>query len=407
MSSGSGTTTGTIKIGTFSTSNLKAQPFGYEGDARSGETATILQVSGLVRPSEWLTFKGVYDAWRNLRIADPDTLVSKTVGTTVLVSASANGVQWTDKPSWFTEAPSATQVGAYVEVSATLVDAAEALAVFLKQESTVDCARIKADLEKQKAEKDCEITALSANSAALAIDLAEQDVELELINRNAELAAKEPEKANLAELDYKFEVQSKQGQVSKVATYATTIAGLDQDLEVAQSNATKAAFDPTKQATLAGNEFDLEVLQNTAQITALGSRMSALKASRQLRELYNKELSEDIPNFGSRALGSATIQLTEPEESRISTPSFELTATGNALISGALKPVKSLEISGILTSGTRANVLAWYDSRVGVRPAPGSLFPLGVPTFEVESVLVGGAKGSRTTVRVSVVEIPA
>jgi hypothetical protein len=135
--------------------------------------------------------------------------------------------------------------------------------------------------------------------------------------------------------------------------------------------------------------------------------MSALKASRQLRELYNKELSEDIPNFGSRVLGSATIQLTEPEETRISTPSFELTATGNALISGALKPVKSLEISGILTSGTRANVLAWYDSRVGVRPAPGSLFPLGVPTFEVESVLVGGAKGSRTTVRVSVVEIPA
>jgi len=407
MSSGGSLATGAVTIGAFSTSALRAQPFGYEGDARNGETATIVQVSGLVKPSEWLTFKGVYDGWRNLRIADTDTLVSKTVGTTVLVSASANGVQWTNKPCWFTEAPSATQVGAYVEVNATLVDAAEALAVFLKRESTVDCARVKADLEKQKAEKDCEIAALSANSSALAIDLAEQDVELELINRNAELAAKEPEKANLAELDYKFEVQSKQGQAAKVATYATTIAGLDQDLELAQSNATKTAFDPTKQATLAGNALDLEVLQNTAQIAALGSRMSTLKASRQLRELYDKELSEDIPNFGSRVLGSATIQLTEPEESRTSTPSFELTATGNALISGALKPVKSLEINGILTSGTRASVLAWYDSRVGSRPAPGSLFPTSVPTFEVESILVSGAKGSRTTVRVSAVEIPA
>ena len=406
MPSGSGPVPGTITIGTFSTSALRAQPFGYEGDARNGETATVVQFSGLVRPSEWLAFKGVYDGWRNLRIADPDTLVSKTVGTTISVTASANGVQWTSKPCWFTEAPSATQVGAYVEVNATLVDAAEALAVFLKQESTVDCARIKADLEKQKAEKDCEIAALSANSSALAIDLAEQDVELELINRNAELAAREPEKGDLAELDYRSEVQAKQGQVAKVETYATSIADLDQDLEVAQSNATKAAFDPTKRATLAGNEFDLEVLQNTAQIAALSTRLTALKASRQLRELYDKALSEDLPNFGTQALGSATVQLVEPPDSRINTPSFELTATGNALITGALKVVKTREINGFLTSGDRAAVLAWYDSRVVARPAPGSLFPAGPPTFEVESILVSGAKGSRTNVRISVIEIP-
>jgi hypothetical protein len=655
-----------VTIGAFSSNKLRAQPFGYEGDARNGLTATTLEFSGLVKPSEWLAFKGIYDAWRNLRIQDQDTLVSKTVGTTVSVTASANGVSWTNKPCWFTEAPSASQFGTMVEVSATLVDAAEALQVFLKEESGTDCARIKADLEKQKAETDCEITALQSGLAddfadqevalelirgnadfdarvLFADDLAELnyknevqektaqknklptyagsiagldvdldlinrsaqfnaqepkkgdlaeadykdevqskqgqlskvasyattiagldadleilqvtgdlagrtgkvdtiaglnyqveiqnktaqkntvatyaetiaaldadinilertgelaannaasraqsiagldyqfevqdktaqdavfntyantiagldadlelkgrnaefnaqetraganaeldykfevqkktaeknqlptyvasiaglDVDLELINRNAQFNAREPKKGDLAELDYKQEVQSKQGQVSKVASYATTIAGLDEDLDLAQSDADLAAFTPAKRAQIAGNEYDREVLQNTAEITALSTRLSTLKASRQLKALYDKELSEDLPNFGTQSLGSATIQLIEPPEGRIETPSFALTATGNALITGALKPVKTREINGVVTSGGSAAVLAWYDATVATRPAAGALFPASAPTFEIESVLVNGVKGSRTNVQVSVIEIPS
>jgi hypothetical protein len=523
-----------VTIGAFSTNKLKAQPFGYEGNAREGRTATIIDFTGLVKPSEWLIFKGVYDTWRNQRINDPDTAISKAVGSTVLVSASANGVTWTNKPCWFTEAPSAEQVGVLVAVSATLVDANEALTVFLKEDVEVDCAKIQADLERNKEETDCEILALQTG---LVDDFAEQsvtldllrgnadfnakepqkgdlaeleykneiqtkqgqaskiatyaatiegldedlelaqsnaelaaftpgkrlqiagnefdletlqrnaeftakatriddlteldykfevqektsqknelpayadaiaglDVDLELISRNAELAAKEPNKNALAELDYKFEVQTKQGQLSQVSAYAGTIAGLDEDLELAQSTANLGAFTPGKRAQLAGNEYDLELLQNTAEITALSTRLSTLKASRQLRALYDKELSEDLPNFGTQVLGSATVQLIEPPDSRIETPSFELTATGNALIIGALKPVKTLEINGVITSGTRASVLAWYDSRVSSVPTAGSLFPANAPTFTVESVLVGGAKGTRTSVQISVIEIP-
>jgi hypothetical protein len=406
MSSGGSPTVGAITIGTFSTSSLRAQPFGYEGEARNGETATIVQFSGLVRPSEWLALKGVYDAWRDLRIADQDTLVSKAVGTTTSVTATANGVQWTNKPCWFTEAPSATQIGAFVEVNATLVDAAEALAVFLKQEGTVDCERIKFDIEKQKEEKDCEIAALKADDGALAAALAEQDVELELVNRDAEINAREDKKNQLADLDFRSEVQNKQAQRNKIDEYATTIASLDEDIELSQSTASLAAYTPSKRATLAENEYDLEILQNAAEIAALSSRLTALKASRQLRELYDKALSEDLPDFGSQVLGSATIQLTEPAESRINTPNFELTATGNALITGGRRPVRSLEISGFLTSGTKASVLAWYDSRVAEIPVSDSLFPAGPPTFEVEPVLVAGAKGSRTNVRISVIIIP-
>jgi hypothetical protein len=467
MSSGSPAANHVVTIGTFSTSRLTAQPFGYEGDARTGRTATIVEFSGLLKPSEWLAFKNVYDAWRDTRIQDPDTVVSKAVGTTIAVSVSANGITWASKPCWFTEAPDAEQVGAYVRVSATLVDAAQALAVFLKEETDVDCARIQADLEKQKAETDCEIT---ARQGGLADQFAAQDVTLELINRNAEFDAKASGNKirDLVELDYKFEVQEKEAQKNKLPTYAldiakldidldliqqnaqfdaldanqrardraeleyklevqqktaqkakiddyaTTIAGLDQDLEVSLSNAQAAAISRTKRATIAGNEYDQEIIQARAEMDALdalgssgNSRLTTLKNVRQLRALYDKELTEDLPSFGNQTLGGATIRLIEPPEGRIETPSFALTATGNALISGALKPVKTKEIAGIITSGDRSAVLDWYDSRVAVRPAPDSLFPAGPPTFEVESVLVSGAKGSRTIVRISVIEIPA
>lgn len=598
-----------ITIGSFSSSTLKVQPFGYEGEARTGRTATTLEFVGLLRPSEWVSFKSIYDTWRSNRIQDPDTLVSKTVGSTVGVSASANGVVWDDVECWFVDPPSATQVGAYIEVSGKLVDAAEALEVLLKEESEVDCDRIRADLEKERDEKDCEITALSDG---LADDFAVQDTTLEVINRtaelaakadtidtltdldyqfevqektaqagaisgyaaqiagldadieiatrtgeltaratridslteldyqfevqektaqagivsdyaediagldadievatrtgelaakatridslteldyqfevqekssqlntipdyaeqiagldadieiatrtgelaaratridslteldyqfdiqqktsqlsaipdyaeqvaglnadieiatrNAELAAKATRANDLAELDYEFEVQQKQAQVDVIDSYAGTIAALDVDLEVANSNASLAAFDETKKGTIAENRYDLEILETQVEIDALASKMTALKNVRELKALYDKELGEDLPNFGTQTLGNATIRLIEPAETRLETPSFSMTATGNILISGPSEVVTGKNIVGILTTGTISDVLAWYDGKV-TTISPSGLFPTSAPEFTVESVLVNGAKGSRTTVQLSVVDL--
>jgi hypothetical protein len=125
-----------ISIGAASFPTLTAQPFGYdETDTRSGLTARRWAIQGLLTPSEWLALLGVYDTWRDLKIQEDDTAVSGVVGATVSFSGTgAGGATWTSIACWFSAAPSAEQVGAYLSVSVELVDANEALEVVLYQQ---------------------------------------------------------------------------------------------------------------------------------------------------------------------------------------------------------------------------------------------------------------------------------
>lgn len=125
----------TITIGSFSCNTLTAQPFGYEGDARTGLTARQFRVAGLMTPTQWQALVGEYNYWRDTRITDPDTLSSAAVGTTVsLTISSTNGLSVSSLACWFTEAPTGEQAGAYISATATLVDAAQALAVLLREQ---------------------------------------------------------------------------------------------------------------------------------------------------------------------------------------------------------------------------------------------------------------------------------
>jgi len=124
----------TITIGAFTCSYLTAQPFGYEGEARSGLTARTFQISGLLTPTQWQSLLSVYNTWRDTRLTDQDTALSGVVGTTTALTVSANGVSVSALPCWFADAPSAVQTGAYISASVTLVDAAQALAVLLREQ---------------------------------------------------------------------------------------------------------------------------------------------------------------------------------------------------------------------------------------------------------------------------------
>jgi len=124
----------TVTLGSFTCNLLTVQPFGYEGEARTGLTARSFQISGLVTPAQWQLLLSSYDAWRNTRITDQDTLLSGTVGTTIALTANANGVSINSLACWFTEPPVGEQTGAYISASVTLVDAAQALQVLLREQ---------------------------------------------------------------------------------------------------------------------------------------------------------------------------------------------------------------------------------------------------------------------------------
>ena len=247
----------TITIGAFSCSNLTAQPFAYEGEARTGLTARTFRIAGLLTPAQWVSLVGVYDTWRSTRITDADTLSSGTVGTTVsLTIASVNGLSVTALACWFADPPSAEQAGAYLQVSATLVDAAQALAVLLREQ-----------------------------------------------------------------------------EKSRQSSEATT------------------------------------------------------------------------PSLGTVTLGSCTVTLTRPMETRRDGPAVALTAAGTSYITGPLAAHKIRQIEGYISSGTYSDLLSWYDTTISSTPASSSWFPVSEPTATAEVIITGGAKATRYNVQITALQI--
>ena len=122
-----------VSIGAFNSTTLLAQPYGYEEtDTSSGLTARKWRISGLLTAAEWQSLLGVYNTWRDARIQDPDSVAANSVGTTVSLTASANGISWSGIGCWFISAPTGDQAGAYVAATVELVDASQALQVALR-----------------------------------------------------------------------------------------------------------------------------------------------------------------------------------------------------------------------------------------------------------------------------------
>lgn len=126
----------TVTIGSATLKHLQAQPLGYaETDVAGGVTARQWEIQGLVTGTEWLALLGVYDTWRNAKIAQEPAEVTKVLGATVAFSGTGYGGQtWTNVPCWFNAAPSGSQSGSMVSISFGLIDANQALQVILKQE---------------------------------------------------------------------------------------------------------------------------------------------------------------------------------------------------------------------------------------------------------------------------------
>jgi hypothetical protein len=113
---------------------LQAQPIGYaEAETEQGLTARRFTVAGLCTPAQWVTCCSLFDAWQAAKILEAPTIASRVVGATVALTCAAHGRSVTSLACWFTGAPAGETTGAWVKVSFTLIDAAQQLAVLLRQ----------------------------------------------------------------------------------------------------------------------------------------------------------------------------------------------------------------------------------------------------------------------------------
>lgn len=119
----------------YTFANLTEHPYGYdEIDVRRGRSARRWAISGIVSREDAPVISGLYDAWQAAKLLEDDPGRTGDVGVTVAFSGAAPGYDWgTPIPCWFTGAPQIALAGAFCRVSLTLVDAAQALAVILRQ----------------------------------------------------------------------------------------------------------------------------------------------------------------------------------------------------------------------------------------------------------------------------------
>jgi hypothetical protein len=132
-----------VTIGANTYIYLDTHPAGYdEKDTEKGLTIRKWKVSGFLTEAEWTGMISAYDSWRDTRFNDPDSVATNSVGTTVSFTS-------TEPPAvsgiacWYTKAPQATREGTMWNASAELVDAAQALAVAIKQKDKDKAEEVK------------------------------------------------------------------------------------------------------------------------------------------------------------------------------------------------------------------------------------------------------------------------
>ena len=120
---------------TYTFPNLTDHPLGWEeNETRRGRAVRQWQASGIISREDAATLTGLFAAWNSARFLEDDPIRTGVVGATVALTGEAPGFNWsTPVPCWFSGAPQIQMAGVFCRVSTTLVDAAAALAVLLRQ----------------------------------------------------------------------------------------------------------------------------------------------------------------------------------------------------------------------------------------------------------------------------------
>jgi hypothetical protein len=374
-----------VTIGTFTSSTLAAQPFGYEGTGRTGLTARKWLISGLLSTTQWASLCSVYDTWRDSKITEAEAIQSGVVGTTVSLTAAGFGQTWSNVACWFANPPSATAAGSQMLATVELVDATQALAVLLREQqlsSYVKAVTIgsfsAASLTAQPFGYEGEArTGLTARKWVIS--------GLLTTAQWASLCGVYDTWRDLRITDADT-LQS--GTVGN--TVALTAAGFGQTW-----TSVACWFTNPPSANPAGSYLDATVELVDAN-QALAVLLREQEKSRQNSEAL-------VPSFGTITLGTVTLTPLEPPDGYTDTPQPQLSAGGRHYFTGPLGATATRRIRANVNATDYGTLRTWFEAQVVTRPASGVWYPINFPPPTAEVIITGGAKSTRYTVEIELV----
>ena len=382
----------TVTIGAFSTNRLLAQPYGYDGTSVDGLTARKWEINGLLLPAEWQSLLTVYNTWRDTRITDVAPESSESVGTTVSLTANANGITATALACWFLAAPTGTQEGAYINAKVDLVDAAQQLAVRLRERNRA--------LEKSGYQSlAITIGGFSATSLfAQPFGYEGQAVD-GLTSRKwsvSGLLSSAQWQSLISVYDTWRTTRLTDADTWSSASVGTTVALTATANGISASSLACWFFSPP-----AGKQVGQFI---DAQVELIDANQ-ALAVLLRGKEKQRQQSEADRPSFGTYTLGSATLTLTKAPDTYRDGPQLALTAAGVHHITGPFLATRIKDLEGTTDATGWANVRSWYETTIASAPAAASWFPVSEPTATGERIIVSGAVTTRYTVRVTLAEV--
>lgn len=119
-----------------------------------------------------------------------------------------------------------------------------------------------------------------------------------------------------------------------------------------------------------------------------------------LKTKEEEAADEDLPDLGTIVIGTTTLTLLKPVDAYATSPTMELTATGNHYIQGALVPYKIKDVEGTTDLTGWNAIRTWYETKILSVPAPGTYFPITSPVATAQNKVVAGVKTVEYTVSI-------
>lgn len=130
----------------------------------------------------------------------------------------------------------------------------------------------------------------------------------------------------------------------------------------------------------------------------------ALEVIQKQQESEATTEEDNLPDLGTFNLGGVLVKLTKPVNTYLDGPQLNLSALGFHYVSGPKVAQNARDVEGYFDSDDYpsgvSTINSWYQTAITSNIAPGGQFPVSVPSFSAQKVIVNGIAITRYTVNV-------
>ena len=340
--------------------NLKDHPLSYSGDdILQGRSVRQWKISGFVSFADAKKIDDIFIAWNTAKLSENNIRLTGITGATIAFTGSAPGFTWTTSvPCFIIDAPSYQMAGAYIEISFTVEDAAQRLAVILREQK--DAAQLTTGPTISYAGQSYTFPNLKDHPLSYSGDETSRGRSVRQWKIAGVLSH-----ADAASVDNIFKSWSAarllEDDIALTGSIGTTVAFSGSAPGFTWSTPVACHFVSAPEYTIAGAFTDVSfILEDANQRLAVVLRQTEEEAE-QTAQL----------NYGTLTFGGAVVNLTSDPNDLRDLPQANLTPAGSHFLTGPKVPTEIRRIQGYVIDAHISLLRAWALANPASSPTTG------------------------------------